>query len=66
MNAQVINCALLPVELILMLVLINRRRIMGKYRNTLTMNTIAILTTVIAAGTSLLYLVLQAYHWIHP
>jgi Mn2+/Fe2+ NRAMP family transporter len=66
MNAQVINCALLPVELILMLVLINRRRIMGKYRNNATMNTVAILTTVIAAGTSLLYLALQAYKWIHP
>jgi NRAMP (natural resistance-associated macrophage protein)-like metal ion transporter len=65
MNAQVINCALLPIELILMLVLINRRRIMGRYRNTLTMNTIAILTTVFAAVTSLMYLFHQVASGFH-
>jgi len=63
MNAQVINCALLPVELVLMLILINRRRIMGRYRNSLMMNTVAIITTVIAASMSLLYLALQVKSW---
>jgi Mn2+/Fe2+ NRAMP family transporter len=64
MNAQVINCALLPVELILMLILINRRRIMGRYRNTLWMNAVAIITTVVAAGTSLLYLAVNLKSWL--
>lgn len=59
LNAQVINCALLPIELVLMLLLINRRRIMGRYRNTLGQNVVAWITVVVASALSLYYLVLQ-------
>jgi NRAMP (natural resistance-associated macrophage protein)-like metal ion transporter len=65
MSAQVINCALLPVELVLMLLLINRRHIMGSYKNSPWMNIAAIVTTVIAAGMSLLYLGMQVVGWLH-
>jgi Mn2+/Fe2+ NRAMP family transporter len=41
LSAQIVNCALLPIELILMLLLINRRRVMGKYRNGLGYNIVA-------------------------
>ncbi len=47
LDAQNVNCALLPIVLILMLVLINRRRVMGKYRNSLGFNVIAWTTVVI-------------------
>jgi NRAMP (natural resistance-associated macrophage protein)-like metal ion transporter len=66
LNAQIINCALLPIELILMLVLINRRRIMGSYRNGIAMNTVAIITTITAAALSLFLLFRQIIQWIHP
>jgi Mn2+/Fe2+ NRAMP family transporter len=56
-NAQKLNCALLPVELILILVLINRRRLMGKHRNGFWMNAIGWTTAVVAGVLSLLNLV---------
>lgn len=56
LNAQIVNCALLPVELVLMLLLINRRRLMGKYCNSLGYNIIAWATTIIAATLSLFLL----------
>lgn len=66
LNAQIVNCALLPVELILMLLLINRRRVMGKYRNGLGFNIVAWTTTVIAAALSLFLLGRQIWSLIHP
>lgn len=65
LNAQIINCALLPVELVLMLILINRRRIMGKYRNNLAQNVVAWATTLIAGGLSLFLLLRQIIVLIH-
>jgi len=65
-QAQVVNCALLPIELILMLILINRRRVMGKYRNTLWDNLIAWATTVIAGGLALYYFAQQIWAAVHP
>jgi len=65
-QAQVVNCALLPIELILMLILINRRRIMGKYRNTLWDNVVGWMTTIVAGGLALYYFVQQIWSAIHP
>ncbi len=45
--SQVINGALLPVILIFMLILVNDRRIMGKYTNGKVMNLISILTIAV-------------------
>lgn len=59
LNAQVVNCALLPVELVLMLLLINRRRVMGRYKNGLGQNIVAWITVIVASALSLYYLVLQ-------
>jgi NRAMP (natural resistance-associated macrophage protein)-like metal ion transporter len=65
-QAQVVNCALLPLELILMLILINRRRVMGKYRNTLWANIVGWITTVIAGSLALYYFAQQIWSHLHP
>ena len=65
-QAQVVNCALLPLELILMLILINRRRVMGKYRNSLWDNVVGWATTVIAGGLALYYFAQQIWSLAHP
>ncbi len=65
-QAQVVNCALLPLELILMLILINRRRVMGKYRNTLWDNVVGWATTVVAGGLALYYFAQQIWSLAHP
>jgi Mn2+/Fe2+ NRAMP family transporter len=52
--SQVVQGLLLPLELVLMLVVINRARVMGLYRNTLTANIIC-WTTVIVVGVIALY-----------
>ncbi len=62
LNAQIVNCALLPVELVLMLILMNRRRVMGRYRNSLGYNIVAWVTTIVAAGLSLWYFVFKIIH----
>lgn len=59
LNAQIVNCALLPIELVLMLLLINRRRIMGRYRNNFGQNIVAWVTVIVASVLSVYYLVLQ-------
>jgi Mn2+/Fe2+ NRAMP family transporter len=48
-DSQVLNGVLLPVVLVLMLLLINRPRLMGKYVNNLVFNAIAWATVVIVA-----------------
>jgi NRAMP (natural resistance-associated macrophage protein)-like metal ion transporter len=48
--SQVLNGILLPVIIILMLLLINRRDLMGEYKNTRLWNTIAWSTSVIVIG----------------
>ncbi len=45
--SQVLNGALLPVVLVLMLLLINRPRLMGKYTNNLAFNVIAWATVIV-------------------
>jgi NRAMP (natural resistance-associated macrophage protein)-like metal ion transporter len=52
--SQLVQGLLLPLELVLMLVIINRARVMGVYRNTRTANVIA-WATVVIVGTIALY-----------
>lgn len=66
LSAQIVNCALLPVELVLILILINRRRVMGRYRNRLGLNIVAWVTTVVAAALSLFLLGHQIWSVVHP
>ena len=51
--SQVLNGVLLPVVLILMLKLINKHELMGKYTNTLLFNVVAWTTAVIVIGLSI-------------
>jgi NRAMP (natural resistance-associated macrophage protein)-like metal ion transporter len=48
--SQVLNGVLLPLVLVLMLLLVNNKRIMGKYTNNLAFNVIAWATVVIVGG----------------
>ncbi len=57
--AQVINGILLPVVLVLMLKLINKRRLMGNYTNGPVYNAIAWLTVVVVTCLSVVYLVMS-------
>ena len=66
LNAQILNCALLPVELVLLLILINRRRVMGRYRNGFGGNLVAWITTIVAASLSLFLLARQVWSAVHP
>ena len=43
--SQVVNCALLPVILIFMLRLVNKKELMGNYRNSLWMNVVTYMST---------------------
>ena len=52
--SQVVQGLLLPLELVLMLVIINRARVMGVFRNTLLANAIC-WTTVVVVGAIALY-----------
>ena len=54
--SQVLNGVLLPVIVILMLILINRRDLMGEYKNSRLWNTIAWATSVIVIGMTLVML----------
>jgi NRAMP (natural resistance-associated macrophage protein)-like metal ion transporter len=53
--SQVVQGLLLPLELVLMLVIINRVRVMGTYRNTRTANIISWATVVIVGAIALYY-----------
>lgn len=52
--SQVLNGALLPIVLVLMLLLINNRTLMGKYTNSVLFNLIAWATVVIVGGLTLI------------
>jgi Mn2+/Fe2+ NRAMP family transporter len=54
--SQVLNGVLLPVVIILMLMLINRSDLMGRYRNSRLWNFIAWSTSIIVIGMTLLML----------
>ena len=60
-GAQVCNGILLPVILVFMLRLVNRRRLMGRFINGWRGNTIAWLTVVLVSLLSLAYLVLTLF-----
>jgi Mn2+/Fe2+ NRAMP family transporter len=55
--AQVLQGILLPPELVLMLIVINKRSVMGKHVNTPLFNAIAWATVVIVGGLSVFYVV---------
>ena len=55
-KAQSINAILLPVELVLILILINKRRVMGQHRNGIIANSIGVATAVVTAILSVIYL----------
>ncbi len=59
--SQVINGAILPVILIFMLLLVNDRKIMGEYTNSLAMNIISWLTVAILTILSLTMLVFALF-----
>ena len=53
--AQVLQGILLPAELVLMLIIVNKRSVMGSYTNSATGNAIAWATVVIVGALSLFY-----------
>ncbi len=55
-NLQVLNAVLMPVLLIFILRLVNKRRIMGRYKNGRVYNIIAWTTAVILIGLTAMYL----------
>jgi NRAMP (natural resistance-associated macrophage protein)-like metal ion transporter len=55
--AQVLQGAVLPLELVLMLIIINRKRVMGIYVNKPIVNIIAWVTTVVVGGLAIVYVV---------
>jgi NRAMP (natural resistance-associated macrophage protein)-like metal ion transporter len=55
--AQVMQGAVLPLELILMLVIINRKRVMGAYVNTPIVNVIGWATAIIIGGLAVVYVI---------
>lgn len=55
--AQVVQGILLPPELALMLIIINKRSVMGKYTNSLLANIIAWATVIVIGGLSVFYVV---------
>ncbi len=57
LTAQIINGVLLPVILVLMLILVNKRRLMGSYVNGRIYNALAWATVVAVASLSIAYLV---------
>jgi NRAMP (natural resistance-associated macrophage protein)-like metal ion transporter len=55
--AQVMQGAVLPLELILMLVIINRKRVMGAYVNTPIVNVLAWATAIVIGGLAIVYVI---------
>jgi NRAMP (natural resistance-associated macrophage protein)-like metal ion transporter len=53
--AQVLQGIVLPLELVLMLIIINRPRVMGKYVNSRVLNLVAWATAIVIGGLALLY-----------
>jgi NRAMP (natural resistance-associated macrophage protein)-like metal ion transporter len=45
--SQIVNCLLLPVVLIFMLMLVNKKEVMGEYRNSLWMNIVTYASTAV-------------------
>jgi NRAMP (natural resistance-associated macrophage protein)-like metal ion transporter len=64
--SQVVQGLLLPLELVLMLVIINRVRVMGAYRNTRSANVVSWATVVIVGVIALYYTYTQIVGAFHP
>jgi Mn2+/Fe2+ NRAMP family transporter len=60
--SQVANGILLPFILIFMLLLVNRRRLMGAYTNSRMFNTIAWVAVVVMIVLTLALVVTQVFH----
>jgi len=52
--SQIINCLLLPVILIFMLMLVNKKELMGEYRNSQWMNAVTYVSTALLIGLNLI------------
>jgi len=61
-QAQVLNAALLPVELVLMILLCNKRRLMGRFKNSMQFNIVAWVTIVITVTLSVANFFLTVIH----
>jgi NRAMP (natural resistance-associated macrophage protein)-like metal ion transporter len=57
--SQVLQGVVLPLELVLMLLIINRRRVMGAYTNNITVNIIAWATTIVIGILAIAYVIMQ-------
>ena len=57
--AQVIQGLLLPAELVLMLIIINRKHVMGEHTNSRFANTIGWATVVVIGSLSVIYVLAQ-------
>ena len=55
--AQVLQGAVLPLELVMMLIIINRRRVMGTHINNLAGNVVAWTTAVVIGGLAIVYVI---------
>jgi NRAMP (natural resistance-associated macrophage protein)-like metal ion transporter len=51
--SQIVNCLLLPVILIFMLLLVNKKEVMGEYKNSAWMNLVTFASTAIIIGLNL-------------
>jgi Mn2+/Fe2+ NRAMP family transporter len=58
-DAQVVQGILLPAELVLMLIIVNRKHIMGTHTNSMAGNVIAWVTVVVVGGLSIYYVLGQ-------
>jgi NRAMP (natural resistance-associated macrophage protein)-like metal ion transporter len=61
--AQVMQGAVLPLELVLMLIIINRKRVMGAYVNSRTVNVIAWATAIVIGGLAIVYVLQSLFGW---
>jgi NRAMP (natural resistance-associated macrophage protein)-like metal ion transporter len=59
--AQTIQGVLLPAELVLMLIIINRKSIMGAHTNSAVANVVAWATAIVVGGLSLVFIVQQLH-----
>ncbi len=57
--AQILQGILLPLELVLMLIVINRKSVMGEYTNSPLANIVAWATAIIIGALSVLYVLSQ-------
>jgi NRAMP (natural resistance-associated macrophage protein)-like metal ion transporter len=57
--AQVMQGVLLPLELVMMLVIVNRKRVMGEHTNSRTVNVLAWATALVIGGLAVAYVIMQ-------